>query len=89
VRNPWLCVAIVIGLAAAGSLGLLSTVVIAVWGPDRPIVTAALLAVSNLASGALGALSSFLVQPPRGQVGMETVSGIKPPIPAATTPQTP
>jgi hypothetical protein len=64
VRNPWLCLGIVATLGLTTLLGTGGLVVLAMYHVEAP---QALVAV---VTGALGALSAFLVQPPKGSVGI-------------------
>jgi hypothetical protein len=64
VKNPWLCLIIVATLGVTVVLGTAGLVVLSLYHVDAP---QALVAV---VTGALGSLASFLVQPPRGSIGI-------------------
>lgn len=68
-RNPWLCLAIVVAIAAMGLVATGGTTALAVYGREPPQILGYVIA------GAIGALSSFLVSPPRGSIGMPDQSG--------------
>jgi hypothetical protein len=76
MRNPWLCLAIVIILGLMAILGVGSITLLTLY--ERPVPES----LVALTSTACGALASFLVQPPRGSHGIskpgEVVTG--PPI---------
>ena len=69
MRNPYLCLTIVLVLGAGGILGLAGIILIAYAGHDVP---QALIAI---VSAAFGSLASFLVMPPRGSVGIDPPPG--------------
>lgn len=62
-RNPYICIVIVAILGGAGILNSLGVILLALNGKEAP------QAIVALASAALGALASFLVQVPRGTAG--------------------
>lgn len=64
MRNPWLCISIIGGLIAGLILAVNWVGVLALHGIEIPPV------LPYLTIGILGSLSSFLVQPPRGSVGI-------------------
>jgi hypothetical protein len=64
MRNPWLCITIVLTLGAGALLGTVGLVVLALYHVDAPQALVATVATCY------GALSSFLVQPPRGSIGL-------------------
>lgn len=65
-RNPWVCILIIsiLGLVAIG--GTVGMVLLPIYG--KPVAGE----LNVLVGGALGSLSSFLVQVPRGSVGAPT-----------------
>lgn len=63
MRNPWLCLSIVVVLGVCGLVGTAGMILLPAYGKEIPQALVAIV------SGALGALSSFLVSPPRGSVG--------------------
>lgn len=72
MRSPWLCVAIVLMLGGGMILCIAGIIALALNGrsvPEALVVTA---------GTCVGALASFLVQPPRGSIG---VSQERPPPP--------
>jgi hypothetical protein len=69
-RNPYVCLVIVASLGGMGIGGLVGLVLIAIFGREGPALLPALMAVGQVAGQAGGALASFLVQVPRGSVGL-------------------
>ena len=63
-RNPYLCIVIVVALSLMGVMALAGMLYLSAVGkePSQAVVT--------LAGMVVGALSSFLVTPPRGSVAM-------------------
>lgn len=64
MRNPWLCLTIVLSLAITAFAGVTGTVILAFYGKTVP---ESLIAAT---AACYGALSTFLVNPPRGSVGL-------------------
>lgn len=64
MRNPWLCLTIVVSLALISLGGMCGIILLSYVG--RP-VPESLIAIAATAAGGLG---TFLVQPPRGSVGV-------------------
>lgn len=69
-RNPYLCLGIVAALAVVAIEGMAGLIVLGVWGREGPALLPCLVALSSAVGSSLGALSAFLVQPPRGSVGI-------------------
>src|SRR5262249_13111526 len=66
MRNPWLCIIIVAFLGLGSLSGSVGMVLLSVYDKKAP---EALVAMTSLC---WGSLASFLVQPPRGSVGVNT-----------------
>lgn len=79
MRNPYLCLTIVAILGVGGLIGVGGIIGLAACGKPAPEALIAII------SGAFGALSSFLVSPPRGSLG---VGATAEPQPAAIDPLT-
>ena len=62
-RNPYICITIVGIMGTVSVLGLVGIFVLALFGKQSPE------SMITIVAGAVGALSSFLVQVPRGSVG--------------------
>jgi hypothetical protein len=63
MRNPWLCMIIVCTLGLGGLAGIAAIILLSYHDREIPQALVAIV------SGTIGALSSFLVSPPRGSVG--------------------
>jgi hypothetical protein len=64
-RNPYICITIVGIMGTVSVLGLVGIFVLALFGKQSPE------SMITIVAGAVGALSSFLVQVPRGSVGFD------------------
>ena len=62
-RNPYICITIVLFMGTVSVLGLVGIFVLALFGKQSPE------SMITIVAGSVGALSSFLVQVPRGSVG--------------------
>jgi hypothetical protein len=69
MRNPYLCLAIVVGLIVTALSGTWGMVLVALNATDGPALLPALVALGATVTTCLGSLSSFLVNVPRGSVG--------------------
>ena len=63
MRNPWLCITIVATLGLTLLVGVVGMVVLSAYGKTVPGELTATIGTC------VGALSSFLVMPPRGSIG--------------------
>lgn len=73
MRNPWLCIAIVGTLGLTILIGVIGMVVLALYGRPTPTELVAVVTTCT------GAMSSFLVQPPRGSIGVGSPTPLPPP----------
>lgn len=69
-RNPWLCLGIIGALALISLLSLVGVVLCALSGKETQMAAGAMTALISIGSGAVGSISSFLVMPPKGSVGI-------------------
>jgi len=66
VRNPWLCVTVVLMLGLLAIGGMFGIIFLALRGVPVPE------SVITITAAAAGGLSTFLVSPPKGSVGLGT-----------------
>lgn len=73
MRSPFLCLGIVITLGLVSLTSIGGLIVCALRGGESQGTMMGMAAMVSLASGAAGALSSFLVMPPRNSLGIEAI----------------
>ncbi len=74
MRNPWLCITIVLMLGSFGLLCGVGIIILPMCGKPVPD------SLNTMGGMALGALAAFLVNPPRGSVGMTATPIAVPPM---------